>query len=47
MTPEQRLDRLEQVLGTTIAWLHGTLSTREVQQLLEMLQAIKLEKKDG
>jgi hypothetical protein len=43
-----RLDRLEKVVGTLICWSQGNLlRPDEVKELLEMLQAIKLVKRDG
>jgi len=38
MTPEQKIQRLEQTLGTLIAWLARELGDSNTQKLLEMLE---------
>jgi len=38
MTPEQKIQRLEQTLGTLIAWLARELGDSSTQKLLEMLE---------
>ena len=45
MTDKEKIERLEMVVGTLITWLTGSLRPDEQQKLLEMLQAIKLEKR--
>lgn len=38
MTDKERIDRLEEVLGTLIAWLHRELGTQAAQKLIAMLE---------
>lgn len=45
MTDKERIDRLEQVVGTLITWIPHALSQTEQKQLLDMLQVIKLNRK--
>jgi hypothetical protein len=37
MDDQQRIERLEYVLGTLITWLHGTLGSDAVRDLVDML----------